>query len=125
MIKLKSLLLENIESEVSQFEQELQSKYKIYLEQFHFYYDILSNSIFLSDIYMKPQFKGKGWDTKIIKELVKFADDKKLPIQLIPATDSLKQSSISRLIRFYKKFGFIENKGNPQFDEMGMYRMPK
>jgi GNAT superfamily N-acetyltransferase len=125
MIKLKSLLLENIESEVSQFEQELQSKYTIYLEQLHFYYDILSNSIFLSDIYMKPQFKGKGWGTKIIKELVKFADDKKLPNQLIPATDSLKQSSINRLIRFYKKFGFIENKGNPQFDDMGMYRMPK
>ena len=27
--------------------------------------------------------------------------------------------------KFYKKFGFIENEGNPLFDDMSMYRLPQ
>ena len=122
---LKHLLLENIESEISNFNSGLSTKYQQYLEQLHFYYDANNNSIFLTDIYMKPQFKGRGFGTKIMKELTAFADQKNLAIVLIPATDSLKSSALRRLVAFYRRFGFIENKGNTLYDDMGMYRLPK
>lgn len=125
MIKLKSLLLESIGQEISSFESQLQAKYNEYIEQFHIYYDELNNSIFLSDIYIKEKYKDRGWGTKIMKELCQFADSKKLTIVLIPAPESIHPKAQSRLIRFYRKFGFIENNGNIQFDDMGMYRLPK
>lgn len=125
MIKLKTILLEDTSSDILQFEKGLAMKYNEYLEQLHFYYDAPSNSIFLTDIYIKPQYKGKGMGTKIMKELIQFSNSLKLPIQLIPATDSLHTKSLRRLINFYRRFGFIENKGNPQFDADGMYRLPK
>lgn len=125
MIKLSTLLLENIEQEVSAFERLLTIKYTKYLEQFHFYYDNSNNSIFLTDIYIRPNYKGKGFGTKIMKELTQFADSKKLPIVLIPISDSLKPNSGRRLVGFYRRFGFIENNGNILFDDMGMYRLPK
>lgn len=125
MIKLKSLLLENINLEVSTFEKQLQLKYGKYLDQFHFYYDISNNSIFLTDIYIKANYMGKGFGTKIMKDLTQFADSKKLPIVLIPVSDSLKPNSGERLVGFYRRFGFIENNGNTLFDDMGMYRLAR
>lgn len=125
MIKLKSLLLETIGQEISSLEHKLTSKYRQYIEDLYFYYDDKNNSIFISDIYMKQQFKGRGWGTKIMNDICQFADNKKLAIALIPATDSIKSNSINRLIRFYKKFGFVENNGNTNFDDMSMFRQPK
>lgn len=125
MIKLKTILLEDTSSDILQFEKGLALKYKKYLEQLHFYYDIPSNSIFLTDIYILPQFKGKGIGSQIMKEIIKFSDSLKIPVQLIPAPDSIHPKALKRLVNFYKKFGFIENNGNQQFDDMGMYRLPK
>jgi GNAT superfamily N-acetyltransferase len=125
MIKLKSLLLETISQEISSLERQLTSKYKQYIEDLYFYYDDKNNSIFISDIYMKQQFKGRGWGTKIMNDICQFADNKKMAIALIPATDSINPSGLRRLVRFYKRFGFIENSGNSTFDDMSMYRLPK
>jgi len=128
MIKLKFILIENTGQEISSFERQLHSKYKQYVEDLYFYYDDKNKSIFISDIYMKPQFKGKGWGTKIMSEICQFADNKKMPVALIPATDSINPSGLRRLIRFYKQFGFVENSGmylRDEFDDMSMYRLPK
>ena len=118
----------DISQEISNFERQLTSKYRQYLEDLYFYYDDKNNSIFISDIYMKPQFKGKGWGTKIMNEICQFADSKKLAIALIPATDNLKSNGIRRLVKFYRSFGFVENNGmylRNEFDDMSMYRLPK
>lgn len=127
MIKLKELISESniFKSDIENFEKTIVSRYNKFLEQFHIYYDVDNNSIFLSDIYIHPKFKGQGWGSKIMRELCGFADLKKLPIVLIPATDNLHPKSLRKLVNFYKKFGFIENNGNTQFDDMGMYRLPK
>ena len=125
MIKLKSILQETIGREISSFERQLHSKYKQYVEDLYFYYDDKNNSIFISDIYMKPQFEGCGWGTKIMNEICQFADSKKMAIALIPATDSINPKNLRRLIHFYRRFGFIENNGNTTFDDMSMYRLPK
>jgi GNAT superfamily N-acetyltransferase len=127
MIKLKSLLKEDaiLSSEVKSLENSIKSKYAQYLEQFHIYYDEKSNSLFLTDIYIKAQFKGRGWGGKIMKDITDFSDSKKLVVQTIPVAESIRPNAMRRLVNFYKRFGFIENNGNALYDDMGMYRLPK
>lgn len=127
MIKLTSLLFEEISVDekirkVSILERALQLKYNKYLEDLMFYYDDSINGIFLSDLYIKNQYKGQGYGTKIMNELIKFADIYNMAISLIPVSEN---TSSEKLIEFYKKFGFIENEGNPLFDDMSMYRLPQ
>mgnify|MGYP003351950457 CR=1 FL=1 len=79
MIKLTSLLFEEISVDekirkVSILERALQLKYNKYLEDLMFYYDDSINGIFLSDLYIKNEYKGQGYGTKIMNELIKFAD---------------------------------------------------
>ena len=125
MISLKSILFENVESDISSFRRQLQTKYFQCLEMLHFYYDTSNNSIALTDIYIYDKFKDQGYGTKILKELCEFADNHKLPIYLIPATPSINPRALRRLMAFYRRFGFIENNGNATFDDMSMYRLPK
>lgn len=54
--------------------------------------------------------KGSGNGTIFMKDLCKWADMYGKIICLTPS-DSFGASSITRLKKFYKKFGFIENKG--------------
>lgn len=127
MIKLTSLLFEEISVDekirkVSILERALQLKYNKYLEDLMFYYDDSINGIFLSDLYIKNEYKGQGYGTKIMNELIKFADIYNMSISLIPVSEN---ASSEKLIEFYKKFGFIENEGNPLFDDMSMYRLPQ
>ena len=127
MIKLTSLLFEEISVDekirkVSILERALQLKYNKYLEDLMFYYDDSINGIFLSDLYIKNEYKGQGYGTKIMNELIKFADIYSMAISLIPVSEN---TSSEKLIEFYKKFGFIENEGNPLFDDMSMYRLPQ
>jgi len=127
MIKLTSLLFEEISVDekirkVSILERALQLKYNKYLEDLMFYYDDSINGIFLSDLYIKKEYKGQGYGTKIMNELIKFADIYNMAISLIPVSEN---TSSEKLIEFYKKFGFIENEGNPLFDDMSMYRLPQ
>jgi len=129
MIKLKTLILETaqIVNDIASFEKQLQNKYTDVLEQFHFYYDTLTAGIFLSDIYIKTQFRGKGFGTKIMKDVCAFADKNNLPISLIPAPESLKAGASRRLEAFYRRFGFGAGYGLPihNADDMAMVRMPK
>lgn len=127
MIKLTSLLFEEISVDekirkVSILERALQLKYNKYLEDLMFYYDDSINGIFLSDLYIKKEYKGQGYGTKIMNELIKFADIYNMAISLIPVSEN---TYSKKLIEFYKKFGFVENEGNPLFDDMSMYRLPQ
>ena len=45
-----------------------------------------------------------------------------MAISLIPVSEN---TFSEKLIEFYKKFGFVENEGNPLFDDMSMYRLPQ
>lgn len=71
--------------------------------------------------------QGKGCGSKIMNQLCSMADKFGVMLQLRPAASST--HSRSKLINFYSKFGFIENKGsnkNPTCQyEHGMYRLPK
>ncbi|MCK5920828.1 MAG: hypothetical protein KAG66_07795 [Methylococcales bacterium] len=72
----------------------------------------------------KPARKS-GAGSKIMGELTDFADRHGKTIVLTPSTD-FGATSVGRLVRFYKRFGFVENKGrnkNFKFRE-SMFREP-
>lgn len=68
------------------------------------------NEITLSKIVVPKEVRGNGAGTKAMEDLITYADIKGKRILLTPSKD-YGASSVSRLTDFYKRFGFIENKG--------------
>lgn len=72
--------------------------------------------------------QGKGKGSQAMREIVAFADERNLRVVLSPAQPDDHQGTTSRarLVKFYKRFGFVENKGrNKDFSiSEGMYREP-
>jgi len=66
--------------------------------------------------------KGRGNGTKALKELMDFADRKGLTMALTPSSDF--GGSKARLTDYYKRLGFVENKGRNKDYEISesMYR---
>ena len=91
----------------------------------HFMYE--SNGIInLSQIVLAKKSRGSGIGSQAMQLLTKYADDTNQTITLTPSKD-FGASSVTRLVEFYKKFGFVLNKGknkNYQISEV-MYRLPK
>jgi GNAT superfamily N-acetyltransferase len=132
MILLKEILSEidnssKLESEVERFENQMKSKYGDVIKEFLIYYNKSKNAIELTDLYIKPEYYGKGFGSKIMEELAVFADSIKLPIILIPESE---RGSNRKLIDFYRKFGFDVNSGRRKNYELSipfstsMYRLP-
>jgi len=61
-----------------------------------------------------------------MQDIIDYADKNKKKIVLTPSTD-FGGTSVNRLKSFYKRFGFVENKGrNKDFQIRDtMYRLPK
>jgi|ERR1700710_178269 GNAT superfamily N-acetyltransferase len=71
---------------------------------------LMNNVIELTRIIVPDRKQGTG--TAIIRELCEFADRHAVEIRLTPASkgDYAATTSRKRLIRFYKRFGFVEDK---------------
>lgn len=84
------------------------------------------NLIVLDKIKVPEGQRGEGLGTKAMQELVNYADRTDKTIALTPSTD-FGASSSARLKAFYKRFGFVENKGRAADYEISesMYREPK
>ena len=78
------------------------------------------NQITLSKI-VAPE-RGQGLGTEFMNELLEYADRGDKTIALTPSADF--GGSKARLIEFYKRFGFVENKGRNRDLEISesMYR---
>lgn len=112
-------------------EKELLDKYGEYLSDL----DISETrtSLRLSMIKVKPEYRYNKQNyensprigTKIMTDLVKYADDNMKIITLTP--DNIDGVSVNTLTQFYKKFGFKMNKGhNKNYEYMDlMIRYPK
>jgi len=85
-----------------------------------------NDDIELNSIIVKKTDQKQGIGTKIMNELIKFADSKNKRIILhVGLSDPIHgTTSRGRLVKFYKKFGFIENKGRKKdfLITHGMYR---
>ncbi len=84
-----------------------------------------SNSIHVSKIVVPKGDRGKGIGSSAMKTLTDHADKHGHKITLSPATD-FGASSKTRLVKFYKSHGFVENKGKHKDYTISetMYRNP-
>lgn len=81
--------------------------------------------ITLSAVQVPKDDQGQGIGSQYISELISYADQTGQKIALTPSKD-FGATSVSRLKTFYKRFGFVENKGrNRDFSHLeDMYRDP-
>lgn len=80
----------------------------------------------LDKIIIPKYLRSEGIGSKVMNDIINLADDMKRIILLTPSKD-FGASSVARLKKFYKRFGFVENKGkNKDFEIFhSMYRLPK
>jgi GNAT superfamily N-acetyltransferase len=91
----------NEDIDVEDIAQELGIELDIYSEP--------SGILNLSRIVVPKDLRGQGLGSSAMKKIIRYADENDKTIALTPSTDfgGIK----SRLIKFYKQFGFIMNKG--------------
>lgn len=101
----------------------LRNKYGEYLDGLDIYEN--RTSLILSRIVIKDEFRNSGVGSKIMEDLITYADRNKQIIALTPASDF--GGNKNRLIQFYKRFGFKHNKGVHKSYEFrdAMIRYPK
>ena len=107
--------------ENTSFIKEIKEKYKNSFKTINIYE--FNNKISIDLIIAKEQNSGEG--TKLMKDICEYADKSKKIIILSPSDEF--GGNKKRLIEFYKRFKFVENKGkNKDFEIFeSMYRLPK
>jgi len=87
------------------------------------------NTIYLMSIIVPREKQKQGIGSKVMSDLTRYADERGLTIRLSPATKDPHHGTTShdRLVRFYKQFGFKQNKGrNKDFSiSQSMIRTPQ
>tara|TARA_R110001606_G_scaffold88448_4_gene199238 strand:- start:9572 stop:9916 length:345 start_codon:yes stop_codon:yes gene_type:complete len=68
-----------------------------------------TDSIILNKIIVPKDKRNEGTGTRFIKDLIRFAKKANKRIELTPTNDF--GGAKGRLVKFYKSFGFIDNKG--------------
>lgn len=83
----------------------------------------------LDNIIVHKDQQKQGLGTEALEEVIKYADERGKRVKLTPGQpdDRHGTTSRARLVKFYKRFGFVENKGrNKDFTiSEGMYREPQ
>jgi ribosomal protein S18 acetylase RimI-like enzyme len=107
--------------------KEIMKKWKsagVYLEIFE-----NDKTITLSNIAVSKELRKQGIGSQIMTDLINYADRVRKRIELYTEqkNDYNGTTSESRLIKFYKRFGFVENKGrNKDYTTTrNMYREPQ
>ena len=88
-----------------------------------------NSSISIDMIEVDSSSRKQGVGSEVMQEITDYADDNNKEIVLLPSVSDkyMGTTSRNRLIKFYKKFGFVENKGrNKDFRKRSgsMYRTP-
>lgn len=83
-------------------------------------------SLTLNKLIVPKDKRSSGMGTQFMEDLVDFADRQRVRATLTPDT-AFGGSSESRLRAFYRRFGFVDNKGRARDFSIsdGMYREPK
>lgn len=101
----------------------LRNRYSEYLTGLDIYEN--KTSLILSRIILNKDTRSTGIGTKILNDLIEYADRNKQIIALTPSADF--GGNKNRLIQFYKRFGFKHNKGQYKSFEFkdDMIRYPR
>lgn len=85
-----------------------------------------SNAIVLCKLFVKPKDRKSGLGSEAVRGLVELADSFGAEVRLSPSTD-FGATSVTRLVTFYKRFGFVANAGHNRDFSVSetMYRKPK
>ena len=85
-----------------------------------------SNTLYLSKIAVPEGQRGQGLGTKAMQDVIARADAEGKRVVLSPSTE-YGATSVGRLKDFYKRFGFVENKGRNKNYAVSqtMYRDPQ
>ncbi|MBD0222649.1 GNAT family N-acetyltransferase, partial [Acinetobacter baumannii] len=83
-----------------------------------------SNVLSLHKIVVPEAMRNQGTGSKAMQDIIKYADSQNKTIALTPSSDF--GGNKNRLTGFYKKLGFVENKGRNKDYEISesMYRAP-
>ena len=116
---------ELIAEDISAFSNLIKEKYE--LESFFVYEK--DDLITLGMLEVPKANRKQGVGTAVMNELINYADENRKRIWLTPGLPDDRKGTTSRgrLVKFYKRFGFVENKGrNKDFTlTVGMYRLPQ
>jgi GNAT superfamily N-acetyltransferase len=94
-----------------------------------FYLFLTDGGIKLDSLIVQKGDQGKGLGTKAVEAVCALADQHGIRVLLTPGTTDKHNGTTSRarLVRFYRQFGFVENKGRYRDFSIsaGMIREPK
>ena len=118
-MEIKKILEEK--EKLNNFRNDLIEKYDLK----NLYVVLINNQLNIMNIVVNNKKQGCG--TKAMNELIKYCDKNKYTLTLTPEKSKLEgTTSKARLIKFYKRFGFVENNGRNRDYEFSedMYRLP-
>ena len=102
---------------------DIKLKYKIQTDQLNIF-ENKDNTISINNLVVKQSLRNKGIGQNILDDIISYADKNNKTITLTPTSKYLTKK---RLTNWYKKNGFVENKGrniNYSISDT-MYRLPK
>lgn len=112
---------EELKSDLAAYRDKVHAEHGVELDAYHG-----NGKIHVSRIVVPKNKRGTGVGSQVMRGLNDLADKHKVRQTLSPATD-FGGSSVSRLTKFYKSHGYVENKGrNKDYTTReAMYRDPK
>ena len=105
--------------EINELVDYLEEKYGVTL-----YMDRDGDSLILSSIKVPNNERGIGIGSKVMEEISDYADKVDINVYLTPSI-GLGATSVSRLKKFYKRFGFQNKPRNDFSQRQSMIRYPK
>jgi GNAT superfamily N-acetyltransferase len=104
------LLLENWQKYITEFKvPELDSVAQDLGIELRIYDDERNNILTLDTIIVPKELRGQGLGSTAMKKIIQYADKSGKIVALTPS--DAHGGSKTRLIKFYKQFGFVMNKG--------------
>ncbi len=103
--------------------EDIKTKYKSQTDQLNIF-ENEDNTISINNLVVKQNLRNKGIGQNILNDIIDYADKNGKTITLTPTSQYLTKN---RLTNWYKKNGFVENKGrNTDYSISDtMYRLPK
>ena len=102
---------------------DIKTKYKNQTDQLNIF-ENKDNTISINNLVVKQNLRNKGIGQNILDDIISYADKNNKTITLTPTSEYLTKN---RLTNWYKRNGFVENKGrNTNYSISDtMYRLPK
>lgn len=114
---------ENNTSKTIKSLEDIKTKYKNQTDQLNIF-ENKDNTISINNLIVKENLRNQGIGQNILNDIIDYADKNNKVITLTPTSEYLTKN---RLTDWYKRNGFVENKGkNSDFSISDtMYRLPK